>query len=95
MIILWDSEAILLQYFIGVEFSNINISNIPNRVASDSAIGYVWRKAQKSLAEKFDICLVRSTELCHSARTADYLSCTYICYISESYLFIFCIYIID
>lgn len=45
VIILWDSEAILLQYYIGIEFSNINISNIPNWEVSDSAIGYVWRKA--------------------------------------------------
>mgnify|MGYP001855780376 CR=1 FL=1 len=52
VIILWDSEAILPQYNIGIEFSNINISNIPNWEVSDSAIGYVWRKAQKSLAEK-------------------------------------------
>lgn len=45
VIILWDSEAILPQYYIGIEFSNINISNIPNWEVSDSAIGYVWRKA--------------------------------------------------
>lgn len=92
MIILQDSEAILLQYFIEIEWSNINISNIPNWETSDSATEYLWRKILTSPIEKINISPVKNIGLHQSACTADYLSRIYIFYVSRRVLSIYSLY---